>query len=355
MARFTHFSNHSKKLVALGMSAVLVFGAVQLPYRHAAGETLGPRYYKLSSVDASATPEAELSFTLTSASTLGSVRVQFCSNSALSATSCVPSAGLDATGATLVDQAGPGGFAINPALSDPNTLLFTRVPSNVPVMPITFHLTGITNPSSPGSYFVRIQTYASVDGAGTAIDRGGIAYVINNSFSITATVPPFLIFCTGVTIPGLNCANATGDYIDFGELSSTKASSGSSQMLAATNARNGYNVTVSGTTMTSGNTTIAALASNDVSRPGTPQFGLNLRANVAPASGRDPVGPGAGAPQGGYAIPNSYRFVDGEIIVSSPVPDNMREYTASYIVNVPKVQSPGVYVSTLTYICLATF
>jgi hypothetical protein len=355
MARLPRKPKHHKHLVALGLSTLLIFSAVQLPFMHASGEELGPRSLKLSSADASATPEEVLSFTLTSTSVLGSVYVQFCSNDPLPGTPCTPSAGLDATGVVLLDQTGPGDFAINPAATTTNSVLFTRPPSSEPAGPVSFHLSGITNPSSPGSYYVRLQTYASTNGSGPAVDRGGIAYVISNSFSITATVPPFLIFCTGVTIPGLNCANASGDYIDFGELSSTRASSGSSQMLAATNARDGYNVTVTGTTMTSGNNTINALSSNDVSRPGTAQFGLNLRANVAPAGGRDPTGPGAGLPKGGYAIPNSFRFVDGETIISSTKPDDMREYTASYITNVPKLQAPGVYVSTLTYICLATF
>jgi hypothetical protein len=123
----------------------------------------------------------------------------------------------------------------------------------------------------------------------------------------------------------------------------------------ATNAGDGYSVTVTGTTLTSGNNTIVSLTTNDVSRPGTAQFGFNLRANAAPSVGSNPSGPGVGAPSSNYNQPDSYRFADGDIIIANSVPDDVRLYTASYIANVPPTQAAGVYVSTLTYVCLAEF
>ncbi len=60
-------------------------------------------------------------------------------------------------------------------------------------------------------------------------------------------------------------------------------------------------------------------------------------------------------PTANYDTPDFYRFVPDEVVASNPTVENSRIYTVSYIVNVPTTQAPGVYVSTMTYICLATF
>ena len=345
----------AKKLLlvaaCIGLAGYIVSNALA---PHTFGAQLGNRSLQMGNQQVSDISDYKVSFDLSTAGTLGSVLVQFCSNDPYPGTPCTAPGGFDDGSAVLADQTGPGGFSINPA-STSNQLLLSRVPTNAPIGPVSFHFKGVTNPSSPGSYFVRLQTFASADGSGPASDYGGIAFPILNNISITATVPPYLIFCTGITIPGFNCANANGAYIDFGELSPTTARHGTSQMLVATNAVNGYNVTMDGTTLTSGTNVITGLASNDVSRPGTPQFGVNLRANVAPGVGNDPSGPGLGTPKPNYNIANMYRFAPGETIASSSAPDDLRQFTASYIANVPKTQSPGVYVSTVTYICLASF
>ncbi|MEO7364156.1 MAG: hypothetical protein ABIV43_01460 [Candidatus Saccharimonadales bacterium] len=318
------------------------------------GAQLGQRALNLTTNEAGVSSLHRLVFSITSTGPIGSIQVQFCSNGPFVQDPCVAPAGMDATGAALAAQSGQIGFSISPA-SDANTIILTRPPVVATPGRAIYDFNPVINPSVPGSYFVRIQTFATTDASGPASDFGAIAYVIVNQFSVTAEVPPYLLFCTGITISGQNCVNAVGNYIDFGEFSSTKASTATSQMLAATNAQGGYSVTISGTTLTSGNNAIAALTSSDVSRPGTPQFGFNLRANVAPSSGNDVTGPGTANPSLPYGLPNVFRFAPGEIIATQSVPDDVRVYTASYIANVPKSQSPGIYVSTVTYICLANF
>lgn len=295
-----------------------------------------------------------LSFDTTTVGTLGSIRVEFCSNSPLIHRPCTIPAGFDISSATLVSQNGPGGFAIDSA-TNANTLIVSRTPSAVGIGTIELRFDNVTNPSSVGSYYARIYTYPTADGSGPESDAGGLAFAMTNEITLTAEVPPYLIFCTGLSITGLNCDTATGDYIDFGELSSKKASRGSSQMLVATNAANGYTVTASGTTLTSGNNEIKQLAPGDISRPGVGQFGFNLRANSTPAGGSDPVGPGTGTANTGYNQPNTYRFVNGESVASSSGPDDKRQYTVSYLVNIPATQPAGIYVTTITYVCLANF
>lgn len=291
---------------------------------------------------------------ITSPGMLGSVRVEFCSNSPLLNRPCTPPGGFDVSQATLASQTGPGGFSISPDTTE-NILILGRSPGVAPAGTVEFRIANVTNPSDVGSYYARIYTYPTADATGPATDGGGLAFAMNNEITLNAEVPPYLMFCTGLTITGLNCDTATGDYIDFGELSARRASRGSSQMLVATNAANGYSITASGTTLTSGNNIINQLAGGDVSRPGAGQFGLNLRANSTPAGGSDPVGPGLGVANTGYNQPNVFRFVNGESVASSPGPDDKRQYTVSYLVNVPAAQPAGIYVTTITYVCLANF
>ncbi|MDB5170579.1 MAG: hypothetical protein JWO35_273 [Candidatus Saccharibacteria bacterium] len=343
-----------KLLVSVGLLCMMLAVAWQVLFTPAYGVQLGDRALQIASSEASATTDYRLTFTLPTAGTLGSIDIEFCSNDPFPGTACTAPAGLDASTAVLADQTGATGFSIDGA-STTNRIVLTRPPASEPTGPATYHFSGVTSPSTPGSYYARIQTFATADATGPASDYGGLAFAITNAISISATVPPYLIFCTGVTIPGFNCVNASGDYIDFGELSPSKAHGGTSQFLVATNAVDGYGVTVNGTTLTSGNNIIPAMASNDVSRPGLGQFGFNLRANATPSSGSDPSGPGAGQPQSNYNQPNSYRFVSGDSIVINPAADNIRVYTSSYIANIPTIQAPGIYVTTLTYVCLALF
>jgi hypothetical protein len=126
-------------------------------------------------------------------------------------------------------------------------------------------------------------------------------------------------------------------------------------MLSATNALSGFNINVFGTTMTSGNNTIGAIAAADVSRPGVAQFGLNLVANSTPGVGQNPAGPGSAAPTIGYDVPDIFKFASGDLVASTPTVDDFKRLTASYIINIPNGQPIGAYASTLTYVCLANF
>jgi hypothetical protein len=318
------------------------------------GAELGRRQLQLTNNNPGALSSYDLSFNLSTAGILGSIEIQFCANDPLLGSPCVAPTGFSDTNAILSSQSGQTDFAIASS-STMNQIILARTPTAGSIGPVTYNFSGITNPNVTGPYYVRLQTFASNDATGNSSDYGGIAFDVINSFSITAEVPPYLVFCTGTSIPQYNCDSAIGDFINFGDLSATTTSSGKSQMLTATNAKNGYSITAAGTTMESGNNIINALASNDVSRPGTAQFGFNLVSNSSPVSGNNPSGPGSGSPTANYGTPNFYRFVSGEIVASNQKPDNVREYTVSYIVNVPQTQPAGFYASTMTYICLANF
>lgn len=320
------------------------------------GIDLPLRSLTLSSSLASAPATYVLAFTVPSPETLGAIKLQFCANDPLLTDPCVAPAGLGASAAVLSNQSGATGFVIDAGNSNANTIVLTRTPSSIATPePSAYTFQSITNPSAGGSYYGRIQTFPGTDANAPENEHGGLAFSINSPVQISTTVPPYLLFCSGVAISGFDCATASGDYINFGDFASTVTRSAASQLLTATNAPDGFTVSVYGSTMTSGNNIIAALAARDVSRPGTGQFGLNLAANQSPAVGAAPAGSGSAAATGGYGQANFFKFQSGDVLAGSAASDAYRKFTVSYIVNVPHGQTPGIYAATLTYVCLANF
>ncbi len=167
--------------------------------------------------------------------------------------------------------------------------------------------------------------------------------------------PPYLSLCVAITLPGYLCTGAIGNFIDFGELSTTETRTGTSQFLVATNAGAGFVVYITGLPPTSGNNVIPGMNTRAGSQTGTSQFGLNLRDNSNPDVGTDPVGSGSGVVAADYNVPNEFKFVSGQTLVSSNTTTADRKFTSSYIINVSSNQRPGVYNTTLLYIALATF
>ncbi len=317
--------------------------------------TFPKRSVQLGSIVAGDTSSYKFAFIVTTpGAQVGSIRFQFCDDTPLVGQPCNPPTGFDASGAVLVDQQNNAGFTIG-AGTNANTIVIGRTPAIASIGMSTYDFSDIVNPASSGTYFVRVETFGSNNATGPHVDYGGLAFAMTEQVTISAEVPPFLLFCNGVTITGFDCTTATGDYINFGEFSTSSPRTGTTQMLLATNADGGYSVTVQGTTMLSGVNSIPALNVNDVSRPGTSQFGINLRNNSDPNVGSDVAGPGVASPRPNYAIQNRYRFVSGEQIAFSTTSDDYRKYTVTYLVNIANGQPAGIYVSTLTYTALATF
>jgi hypothetical protein len=342
------------RLRAITLAALLVTVVGLLPFWHAQGAQFNSRFIKLDNNTASATTNYLVGFDIATSGAVGSLRVQFCADSPIIGTPCTPPVGFDVSGVALGSQTGLTGFSVDPSTTQ-NVLVLTRTPFVAIPARVRIELNNVVNQSSNGPCYARIETFTSTDATGADTDYGGVAFEINPGVSITTTVPPYLLFCTGISITGTDCNTATGDYIDFGELSSASTRTGTSQFVLATNAMFGLNVSLEGSTMTSGNNTIQALLANDVSRPGTSQFGLNLRKNTDPSVGQNPAGPGAAVATSSYDTPNRYKFVPGEQIVTASNPSDYRKFTVSYIVNVVHSQTPGIYVSSITYDCLASF
>ncbi len=341
--------------IALSTLLPLIVAGVFLLSTPVYGVQVQDRSLKIQSSVASTVNTYLLSFEQQTTSSVGSIRVQFCDNDPLIGQPCSAPSGFSLSSAVLAAQTGMTGFSIDPA-STINELILTRTPSIDPAPVIaTYALNSVQNPDTEGTYFVRVETFASIDATGISVDYGGIAFRINGSLNIQTEVPPFLLFCVANTIQPYDCGTAVGNYIDFGNFSSSRTATGQTQALVATNAEFGYTIRSLGTTLTSGINTIPALTTQDISRVGVSQFGMNLRANSTPSTGIDPQGPGSASAVAGYNTQNFYKFVPGDVIVSWPTTDSYRLYTITYIVNVDRNQQPGIYVSTLQYIALASF
>ncbi len=302
-----------------------------------------------------ATASYILTFSGQSAGTVGSIRLQLCTNDPFPGTPCTAPAGLDFTSSSLINQSGMTGFSVA-AGTTANQLILTRVAGATVPGTVSYEFQGIHNPSNAGTVFGRLETFSSTDASGANHDAAGLAVDYTaNALSVSTYVPPYLLFCVGNTIQANDCATAQGNFVDFGELATTKTATGQTQLLAATNADYGYTIRVLGTTLTSGINVIPALQTADIARTGVSQFGLNLRANSTPSIGSDAQGAGLAAVSTGYDTPNYYKFLSGDILVSSTNPDDFRLFTVSYIANISKNQPAGIYVSTLQYIALAAF
>ncbi len=349
-----HLATSTVKVLVAGVFALTVIYSALAPSHTVAAPLLSSRFDRMSNPRAGETSIHNIGMTINEVSTvLGSVEITFCSNSPILGDVCTAPPGFDALTATYQNEVGNSGFSIHPN-STANRIILTRFPILPTSTNFSFELAGVTNPSVPGSHYLRLQTYATEDATGTATEEGGIAISISSGFDVSAEVPPYLKFCAGATITGYDCASATSFLLDLGDFSTQETSTASSQFVVATNAGSGFNVTMAGTTLTSGNNIIPGV-NNASSSVGTSQFGVNLRANTNPVIGIEPVGPGAALVRPNYNIPNVFRFVPNESIVHGTGTTDNRKFTMSFITNISNNQPAGVYATTLSFICLANF
>lgn len=302
----------------------------------------------------------KFSFNIPAEPNVQSIEFEFCDNDPFPGQLCDESSnyGFDTRhddDLTIVNQTGETGFSIHPTSSDENRIVLTRSATPSASQPVSYEFNNLVNSSVSGSHFVRVAIYSSNNATGTRLAEGGIAYSLNERVTYTSEVPPYLTFCASIKYPGNTCSNGEGNHINFGTLKSNATGYSQSEMIVATNAESGYAISVHGTTLTSGNNTIANLSSKQPSLKGVSQYGLNLRDNTNPDIGSDPSGSGSGAPTIDYATVDQFKFVSGDTVASHSYTSDYRKYTVSYMTNVAMGQHPGKYTSTMTYICLATY
>jgi hypothetical protein len=337
--------------------AALLFlaGAVQsFEQSHVHGATLEQRSTQISTSVPAAQAAHTFRFDIMTAGLLGSIEFEYCTNNPFIGTACSAPDGLSVSGANLVQQSGETGFSIDSS-SSANRIVLTRVAGVATAQPVNYSFSDVINPSTASqSVYVRISTFASSDATGSRTDIGATVFSTSGGLGAVGYVPPHLTLCVGITV-SLNCTVAAGTGIRLGELSVSEPRVATSQFAGATNDMAGYSVTLLGRTMTAGNNVIPALVSPSASRPGTSQFGINLRANSNPAIGDNPIGSGTALVHADYNLPNRFKFQDGSNLTSSSVTTNFNTFTVSYLVNINSNQPPGIYATTATFLATAAF
>ena len=208
----------------------------------------------------------------------------------------------------------------------------------------TVSFANVVNPSATNStFYIRMATFSD-DAYTSGVDTGIVASSTAGQVTVTASVDEALTFTLGATTAAL------------GSLSSGTTGTGTSTMTVGTNAKTGYSVAYSGTTLNSDAGTITAMPTPAASTQGSKQFGLNLKANTAPSVGADVSGSGTGVPATGYGTANQFKFnTAGEEIASAVGPTNNNIFTTSYIANVDNLTSAGAYSTEITYTATAKY
>ncbi|MDB5169764.1 MAG: hypothetical protein JWN82_160 [Candidatus Saccharibacteria bacterium] len=185
----------------------------------------------------------KVSFTTTNtASTIGGIVIDFCSNSPLAGETCTAPTGLLTNKSTTAifnaSGMGTGAFAVytsDAGTANASRLILTRASPAALTSTVSFELgnatNALTNPSTTGTFFARIYTYATaaaaqghVTSAATGyIDYGGIALSTVSVITITARVQENLAFCLSNASPTSNCGGASTPAVTLGHGTTTQA------------------------------------------------------------------------------------------------------------------------------------
>jgi hypothetical protein len=268
---------------------------------------------------------------------------------------CTTPSGFSSTGATLSVQPTSAGFGDTTGwTTTASTATELRLdktangttPTSTPVS-VTF--SGVTNPSAlNATFFIRMTTFALVSYA-TPIDTGTVASSTAGVITVNATVDETLTFTLAAATVTLSPSSIT----------TAAASTGTSTLVASTNAASGYSISYSSPNAlqpTGGGSALPSYSSS-ASAPGTAGFGINLKANTTPAIGSNASG-GSGAATGAYNTADQFTFVGGNVptqIASSGVATNATTYTVSYVANIAALTAPGAYSTTFTYVATPNF
>jgi hypothetical protein len=246
-----------------------------------------------SSLEGNTTTTYNVSFTTaTSSNPLEGVVVDFCSTDPIISDTCTAPSGFtvgSSPSVTSITGLGGAGTWVAGDLNTGRTLTLTNSTSNnvTSGTAVSFLINNVTNPTTVGTFYARILTYASPGGAtgytatnpsaGAAIvDAGGIALSTVQTITITAKVQEQLTFCV---YTGGSCG--TGSSVLLGNTNGALSTSGpfvdkTTTYSITTNAYHGAVITMEGGTLTDTNgdhiTAIGSTAT--ASSSGTDQFGM---------------------------------------------------------------------------------
>lgn len=334
----------SYAFIALAIAVVPVLQSTQ-----ASASQITARKVTLSSSLSAATGVTyTFNFTVPSATVIKSVGFQFCD--AASGTCNTPGS-FAAGAAALASQ--PTNLGDASGWTNTNSANSIRIAKSgnvaAPTGAQTVVFNTVTNPTlANGTFFVRITTYSDASWT-TPIDTGTVAASTAGQITVNANVDETLTFTLAAATVTLSPSSIT----------TGAASTGTSTMVASTNAASGYTITYSSPNSLApvGGGTALPSYSSSASSPGTAGFGINLKANATPSVGSNPSG-GSGTATGVYNTADSFSFVGSNVatqVASAAGPSNATTYTVSYVANIAALTAPGAYTTNFTYVATPNF
>lgn len=325
----SRFRTNYRRYAALTLTALLVVG-VTASQALAAG-IFTARKVTLTNENPSATTVG-YNFTLTAQNSTTVKRVEFQFGSTLGGSS-LPS-GMSTASAALngapTNLGGAGTWTIDNTSSGTGLIKINNS-SNTgsPSANATVNFSGITNPSSAQTYYVRVSSYDTASSGGTLIDQSDIAFPIaNSSVTVTAVVAETLSFSL----------SATSLTLSPNPMATGSVATGSHTMSIATNASAGWNISAlsSSTTLTKGTDTIPFITNGGTVTAGTPNYGVAWS--------------GASGHPSGDNNPSTIGTV-----ASSASPTSGATTTATYKGAISATTPAGTYTSTVSYVATANF
>jgi len=338
------------KLIAKQVAYAIVGVATILAYFPSVvnAAQLTARKVTIGNSTASATTTYVFNFSIPSSALIKSISFAACDTPTGACTNTAGSAGFDGSTAALSGQPtglGSGGSWATTGSSAyiPRIVNSTNTGTVAGAVAVSFS-SSIKNPTgASATFYIRITTFTSADCTTGATDTGTVASSTAAGVTVTASVDESLSFTVGSTTVTMTPS-----------LTSTTTGTGTSTLAIATNGT-GYSIGYSGTTLTSGANSIAALATKTAAVVGGAQFGINLMLNTAPAVGATKTGSGSSIASD-YATANSFTFIAGTSNTPVATGTNTTDaYTVSYIANIAATQAPGAYTATANYVATATF
>ncbi len=335
-----------------------------------------------------------VTFTPATSVTHPDVIIDFCSNDPLVGDTCTATAGTDTP--NFGSATASSGWTLSTIGSGRGVKLTTTTLSFTNGTPVTITLSNVTNPSNTATFYGRILTYLT-GGAGTNtsaspgsyVDYGGTALSTASNITITSKVFETLTFCVYQSSCGTAPSLTLGDPTT-GALSTSNAYVNSNaQYTLATNASNGVNVTMLGTTLcrstgancatgasqytisSVGTTSTPPNTGTEAISTGTEQFGMCADKNSSTAltvntTYNDTVNNCHGITTGIYTGTSLFGFNDtssaggtnstgGSQVISSTgaVPSMSGSFT--FMGDIAPTTEAGLYTTTLKMIATGTF
>ncbi len=378
--------------------------AVLLPGQGLAGQLTGRSLQLSDSAPSTATTGVgsgtnvafKLTFLPSAAASVGGIVVDFCSNSALVGDSCTAPTGLNVNRSTTAVAAqtancGANAFATTTTDATNNRIIITRASPQSISLSCAVDIgngttTGITNPSTLGTFYARIYTYATAAAANahvTAtptgyIDSGSIALSTVSVITITARVAETLIFCASAASPSANCGGLTTPTISLGHgtvksLDGSAVDTGIIYTQLSTNATSGAFVRMHNSNGTCGGLSLDGGASCGIPPAGSgaataPGAALVIgNTSSVPAFGLNVPTSGGVASQAPYASAAGYYGMDtttagqnvtttyGGNVLTASAPVNNVTNTWTFAATATNIVPAGLYSANISLIAVGRF